>query len=245
MASGAALEVNKMKALEDRIKAPSVWGRMPIGLRFEDLQDRRYDEAAKFLKKHYLNEEITYRSMKIIEDKEGTDEFIHNARIWMKDKMSIAVIKEGTDKLVGLLIMRIQEKNAFSRTFSRVKITYNPLYSAVMKYYNEVEYPVNVFEVLKCRRYLKIYIMAVKHRYRHRGVIKQLLKSSVGLAASAFVPGMMGIFTTGRGQQIAEEIGFKKYNEIYYIRYIVDDIDLGYRLRKLWSSRHGVPNSWY
>lgn len=49
--------------------------------------------------------------MKILEDKEGTDEFIHNARIWMKDKMSIAVIKEGTDKLVGLLIMRIQEKS--------------------------------------------------------------------------------------------------------------------------------------
>lgn len=58
MASGAAAEVNKMKALEDRIKAPSVWGRMAIGLRFEDLQDRRYDEAAKFLKKHYLSEEV-------------------------------------------------------------------------------------------------------------------------------------------------------------------------------------------
>lgn len=58
MATGAAAEVNKMKALEDRIMAPSVWGKMAIGLRFEDLQDRRYDEAAKFLKKHFLNEEV-------------------------------------------------------------------------------------------------------------------------------------------------------------------------------------------
>ena len=48
--------------------------------------------------------------MKILDDKEGTDEFVHNVRIWMKDKMSIAAVKEGTDKLVGVLIMRIQEK---------------------------------------------------------------------------------------------------------------------------------------
>lgn len=49
--------------------------------------------------------------MKLVDDKEGTDEFIHNVRIWMKDKMSIAAVKEGTDKLVGVLIMRIQEKS--------------------------------------------------------------------------------------------------------------------------------------
>lgn len=49
--------------------------------------------------------------MKIVDDKEGTDEFVHNVRIWMKDKMSIAAVKEGTDKLVGVLIMRIQEKS--------------------------------------------------------------------------------------------------------------------------------------
>lgn len=57
--------------------------------------------------------QITYRSVKLHEDKEGSDEFIHNAKIWMKDKMSIAAIKEGTDKLVGVLIIRIQEKRTY------------------------------------------------------------------------------------------------------------------------------------
>ncbi|XP_049881154.1 uncharacterized protein LOC126377463 [Pectinophora gossypiella] len=217
------MDIGKMKALEERIKAPSIWGRIPCGLRFEDLQDKRYEEAVRFLKKHYLGEEITYRSLKILDDKEGTDEFIHNARIWMKDKMSIAVIKEGKEKLVGLLIMRIQEKSSFSRTFSRVKLTYNPIYSTVMTFYNAIEKPVCIFEKLNCKRYLKIYVLALKMRYRHRGIAKDLIKAGMDLAASAFVPVMAGIFTSGRSQQIADELGFEKYNEIYYIRYLIDD----------------------
>ncbi|CAB3225911.1 unnamed protein product [Arctia plantaginis] len=117
MAQDEAAALQKMRDLEERIKAPSIWGRVPCGVRFEDLQDRRYDDAVRLLKRHYLTEEITYRSVKLAEDKEGTDEFIHNVRIWMKDKMSIAAVKEGTDKLVGVLIMRIQEKSMYEIYF--------------------------------------------------------------------------------------------------------------------------------
>ena len=49
--------LEKMKLLEERIKAPSIWGRVPCGVRFEDLQDRRYEDAIRLLKKHYLTEE--------------------------------------------------------------------------------------------------------------------------------------------------------------------------------------------
>ncbi|CAG4965994.1 unnamed protein product [Colias eurytheme] len=223
MARSAEAEVEKMKALEERIKAPSIWGRVPCGIRFEDLQDRRYEDAVRLLKKHYLTEEITYRSVKIADDKEGTDEFIHHARVWMKDKMSIAAVKEGTDQLVGVMIMRIQEKQAFSRTFSRVKITYNPLYSTVVTFNREVEKPVNVFDKLGVRRYFKIYVLALKARYRHRGIAKEMLKAAINLSTSASVPAISGLFGTGRGQQIAEELGFEKFNEIYYVRYLIDD----------------------
>ncbi|XP_063373384.1 uncharacterized protein LOC134661307 [Cydia amplana] len=213
----------KMKVLEDRIRAPSIWGRVPCGVRFEDLQDKYYEDAVRLLKKHYLSEELTYRSVKISEDKEGVDEFVHNLRIWMKDKMSIAAVKEGTEKLVGCLIMRIQEKNAFSRTFSRVKLTYNPLYSTVMKFYNEVEKPVDLFEKLGVKKYLKVYIMALKHRYRHRGIGAELLKATFPLAASGFIPAVTGIISTGHMQKEAEKLGFQKFNEIYYVRYLIDD----------------------
>ncbi|KAL0810862.1 hypothetical protein ABMA28_010166 [Loxostege sticticalis] len=223
MAKSAEAEVEKMKLLEERIKAPSIWGRVACGIRFEDLQDKRYEDAVRLLKKHYLPEELTYRSVKIAEDQEGTDEFVHNVRIWMKDKMSIAAVKEGVDKLVGVMIMRIQEKHAYSRTFSRVKLTHNPLYSSVMTFYNAIEKPVNIFEKLGVRKYFKVYILALKKRYRHRGIAKEMLKSAFGLAASANVPAIAGIFTTGRSQQIATEIGFEKFNEIYYIRYLIDD----------------------
>ncbi|XP_068624000.1 uncharacterized protein [Battus philenor] len=216
-------ELDKMRILEERIRAPSIWGRVPCGVRFEDLQDTRYEEAVKLLKKHYLPEEVTYRSVKIIEDKEGTDEFVHNVRIWMKDKMSIAAVKEGTNQLVGVLIMRIQEKSAFSRTFSRVKITYNPLYSRVMTFYNEIEKPINLFEKMDVRRYLKFYIMALKTRYRHRGISTDMLKAAIALATSANVPAIAGILTSTRGQVIAQKLRFVKYNEIYYIRYLIDN----------------------
>ncbi|XP_052751026.1 uncharacterized protein LOC128200732 [Galleria mellonella] len=223
MATSAEAEVEKMKLLEERIKAPSIWGRVPCGIRFEDLQDKRYEDAVRLLKKHYLPEEITYRSVKIAQDQEGTDEFVHNLRIWMKDKMSMAAVHEGTDKLVGVLIMRIQEKSAFSRTFSRVKLTHNPLYTTVMTFYNEIEKPVCLYEKLGVRKYFKVYVLALKSRYRHRGIAKEMLKAAIPLAASANVPAIAGVFTTARSQQIAEELGFEKFNEIYYIRYLIDE----------------------
>ncbi|XP_049706318.1 uncharacterized protein LOC126056625 [Helicoverpa armigera] len=222
MAKNDAATLERMKQLEERIKAPSIWGRVACGVRFEDLQDRRYDEAIRLLKKHYLPEEITYRSVKIADDKEGTDEFVHNVRIWMKDKMSIAAVKEGTDQLVGVLIMRIQEKSAFSRTFSRVKITHNPLYTTVMGFYNEIERPVNIYDALNIKRYFKIYVIALKNRYRHRGIAKEMLKAAMSLSSSASVAAIAGIFTTARSQTIAQELGFTKLNEIYYVRYLLD-----------------------
>ncbi|XP_045761793.1 uncharacterized protein LOC123865021 [Maniola jurtina] len=223
MAKSAEQEVEKMKQLEERIKAPSIWGRLPCGIRFEDLQDRRYEDAVRLLKNHYLPEEITYRSVKISEEKEGVDEFVHNVRIWMKDKMSIAAVKEGTDKLVGVLIMRIQEKSAFSRTFSRVKITYNPQYTTVMTFYRAIEKPVDLYDKLGVKKYFKIYLLALKTRYRHRGIAKDMLKAAIALSVNANVPAISGIFTTARGQQIAEELGFEKFNELYYVRYLIDD----------------------
>ncbi|CAH2058104.1 unnamed protein product, partial [Iphiclides podalirius] len=107
----AEAEIEKMKVLAERIKAPSIWCRLPNGIRFEDLQDNRYDEATQLLEEHYVMEEVTYRSLNIIQDKEGTEEFLNNARIWMKDKMSIAAVNEETEELAGILIMRIQEKS--------------------------------------------------------------------------------------------------------------------------------------
>lgn len=60
MAQNEAEALQKMGDLEERIKAPSIWGRVPCGIRFEDLQDRRYDDAVRLLKKHYLPEEVSF-----------------------------------------------------------------------------------------------------------------------------------------------------------------------------------------
>ncbi|KAI8423614.1 hypothetical protein MSG28_012682 [Choristoneura fumiferana] len=95
---------------------------------------------------------------------------------------------------------------AFSRTFSRVKITYNPQYSTVMTFYNAIEKPVDIYQKLGVRRYFK-----------------EMLKSAILLCAGAHVPGISGIFTTCRQQQIAEELGFQKYHEIFYDKYKVED----------------------
>ncbi|KOB76101.1 Uncharacterized protein OBRU01_04361 [Operophtera brumata] len=93
-----------------------------------------------------------------------------------------------------------------------------------MTFYNEVEKPVNVFKTLGVRKYFKVYVLALKNRYRHRGIAKEMLLAAYKLAASAFVPAICGIFTTGHTQKIAEDIGFKKLNEIYYIRYLIDEL---------------------
>lgn len=55
------------------------------------------------------------------------------------------------------------------------------------------------------------------------GIAKEMLKAARQLAASANVPAIAGIMTTSRGQVIAESLGYVKYNEIYYIRYLIND----------------------
>lgn len=40
---------------------------------------------------------------------------------------------------------------------------------------------------------------------------------------TANVPAIAGIMTSGRLQQIADELGFTKCNEIYYVRYLIDE----------------------
>ncbi|CAG5043896.1 unnamed protein product [Parnassius apollo] len=221
--SDAEAEIEKIKILEERIRAPSIWCRLPCGLRFEDLQDTRYDEAIQLLENNYLTDEVTYRSVNIVSDKEGSDEFVNNARIWMKDKMSLAAVDEETNELIGVLIMRIQEKSSFSRTFSRVKLTYNINYTNIMTFYNEIEKPVNLYQLLDIRKYLKVYVVAVKTNFQHRGLVKKMLKSAISLSASANVPAIAGIFTAQRLQDIAEELGFVKLNEILYKNFVIND----------------------
>ncbi|CAG9122281.1 unnamed protein product [Plutella xylostella] len=52
---------------------------------------------------------------------------------------------------------------------------------------------------------------------------KLMLKAAIELTKSAGVPAAAGIFTTGRGQAIADQLGFQKFNEVYYSRYLVDE----------------------
>lgn len=54
-------EEDKAKALENKIKAPLVWGLYEKRhLRVEDLKDvKKFDEAVDILKKHFLNTEVS------------------------------------------------------------------------------------------------------------------------------------------------------------------------------------------
>lgn len=51
-------EEDKANELEARIKAPIVWVKLENGIRIEDLQEKRYDEAITILKDHFLNTEV-------------------------------------------------------------------------------------------------------------------------------------------------------------------------------------------
>lgn len=54
----------------------------------------------------------------------------------MKDKMSIAAVKEGTDKLVGVLIMRIQEKSLYDIVIYLHTIKNNVVFSISIKLFS-------------------------------------------------------------------------------------------------------------
>ncbi|KPI97720.1 hypothetical protein RR46_02395 [Papilio xuthus] len=92
-----------------------------------------------------------------------------------------------------------------------------------MSFYNEIEKSVNLYDKLEVRKYLKVYALALVESYRHKGLGKELLKSAMLLAASAHVPAISGIFLSQCSQNLAKELGFVKFNEIYYNKYFIND----------------------
>lgn len=54
-----------------------------------------------------------------------------------------------------------------------MKLTYGRRYSAVMKFYNKLEKPVNIHELYEAQKYLKIFTLAIHPDFRRKGKKKK------------------------------------------------------------------------
>ncbi|XP_014256878.1 uncharacterized protein LOC106670797 [Cimex lectularius] len=90
-----------------RMKKPVVWCRLPFGVRIEELETSYYEEVVDLVKRHYIPDEPTFRSVKMSQDQASMDEFLSLCNVWIRDTCSLVAVEEGEKKAVGALIGRV------------------------------------------------------------------------------------------------------------------------------------------
>ena len=75
--------------------------------------------------KYFIKEESLCRASEISEDKESVEGLFEIVTYWMKDLTSLIAVEEGTGKIVGLLLSRVQHLLDHTRTFSRIQVSYH------------------------------------------------------------------------------------------------------------------------
>ena len=72
---------------------------------------------------YFINEETLCRASEMSGDEESVEALFEVVTIWMKDLTSLIAVEEGTGRMVGLLICRVQHLLDHTRTFSRIQVT--------------------------------------------------------------------------------------------------------------------------
>ncbi|XP_069700390.1 uncharacterized protein [Periplaneta americana] len=206
-----------------RIQAPLIWARLTTGIRIEDLQEKRFEEAIHLLKKYFIREETLCRASELADDPVSVESFIEVVLIWMRDMISLAAIEEGTGKLVGLVLNRVNGLLDHTRSFSRIRMMKGEAFNNVMELRCFMHKNFDVFEHYNVDQFFRFYGICVKRSFRDKGVGMGLLKASLNLARLMGQTVAMGIFTCVQSQQMAEKLGMVMHYEIEYSQWIKND----------------------
>ncbi|KAH1013446.1 uncharacterized protein LOC109538683 isoform X2 [Dendroctonus ponderosae] len=207
-------EEDKMKLMQEKIFGPLVWRRFQNGIKVEDLQENRFNDAVDLIMQYYTAEDVLFRNTKISEDKISQNSFADRLIFKLKDRASIIAIDEENENCVaGVLVLNPVQKCDFGRVYSRTMLVEGKSYKSITDFMNYINRKVDVFEVLQCEIYLRYYLLCIAPEYRGRALGYQMMLAGLDVARHLKIPVVMGVFNNYKTQTIGRKIGI---NQILY-----------------------------
>ncbi|KXJ78967.1 hypothetical protein RP20_CCG002745 [Aedes albopictus] len=201
---------------------PTVWytfqapdpdnGDQLVTYRVEDLTEDRYDDMIQHYTDNFVDDEPFCENKQISKDELSLAEIVGFWRWCFEKRMTVVCYKEGSDEIVGanlLHVKHVDDKEDWDELRSK----------RIQDIVHTNEYMTkqfNIFQNYNVDRYLTAYGLAIKHRYRGRGIATEVLKARVPLCKAFGIQATATNFTAIGSQKAAEKAGFKNDFEMTY-----------------------------
>ncbi|XP_065202209.1 uncharacterized protein LOC135832706 [Planococcus citri] len=211
----------------ENIPFPNVWNRFKsrpkngksCNIKIVDLTPDRYEEAIQFMAKYFLMDEPLRSSVKFLDDMNDTIRYLHALKTAIETRTSIlAVLDEdvAAPEIVGIQILYVSTNGDPS-----IRHFHDPgeKIRKVKRIANDLMNAADPYEILGTDRLLRGFGLCVKPDYRGMDIGYNLLLCLEKLAKAYDVKGCMNMYSRIQSQVLAERVGFKVYNEVFYEDY--------------------------
>ncbi|XP_037025059.1 uncharacterized protein LOC119066601 [Bradysia coprophila] len=184
-----------------------------VQYRIQDLPEDRFEDAVKHMQANFLLDESLCRARNMANDEQTVIDFTNIWRETIRDyKLSLVCFEEGSDDIVGMNVLYVEEKNGLSdwsgfksEHIKDMEMTANHLLDQF-----------NVFEHYKVDRYLSAFGLSVMPWYRGRGIAKKLLEARKNIGRACGLTLTSNLFSSPISQRLAEKAGFEKNFELSF-----------------------------
>ncbi|XP_076389861.1 uncharacterized protein LOC105662944 isoform X2 [Megachile rotundata] len=173
--------------------------------------------------RHFFREEPMCKATSFLQDQPSVNEYLELITTWIKDTTSLIATSLTSGRVVGVAILRIDNEDEKTNTYNRVQIIEGETLKKIMHLRNSLTLQTKAHEKFGHNEYVTVYILYVHPSYQGKGVEVALLNACVQEAITLKMPAIGGIFTCGKSQAQAEQVGFELISEIRYSQWIIDD----------------------
>ena len=190
--------------------------------RFELIHEDRYEEACTFLTDHYCPDEPLSINFGILF---GNDPVMKTETIIdLRQNMSLALISEETDKMIGIQILAVGRKGKINLDEYKESEKAKQLMSFIA-YKDTI---VDVFEYYDVEELFSIYELAVHRDHRRKGLGLKLMQAATILASNMDIGPCVikGNAASNYSKRIFEKLDFENIGEVKFEDYIVDGVQV-------------------
>ncbi|KAJ6629960.1 hypothetical protein Bhyg_17573 [Pseudolycoriella hygida] len=199
----------------DDVPFPNVWltfeapdenGEL-VKYRIQDLPKSRVNDALEHMLTYFVPDENVCRARNMANDVTALRDLKHiYGEAIRHHKLSLVCFKEGSDEIIALNILFIEERNA-EMYWDEYKNEDVKDMDLVAVYVLE---QFDVFEHYQVDRYMSAYGLSVLPNYRRRGIGLKMLEARKYLGKACGIKLTSNIFSSAASQKLAEKAGFEK-----------------------------------
>ncbi|CAH1113551.1 unnamed protein product [Psylliodes chrysocephalus] len=201
--------------LREKAASPITWNESIPGIKIQDLQPKRFNDAMDCIISDGIPVDIIYKSTNILDDPESMEAFQEKMLFLMKDRTSIIAVND-ENEIVGVLVMKAVRKYDYSKMFSKLQIRRGKTFLIVMRFINNIYKEVDIFQQFQCEIYLRFYFICVKQTYRKRKIGNLLMWTGLDVARHLKINVMMGLFPAAKLQSTAHMMGMDVLRHYFF-----------------------------